>query len=422
MSIGVLIRAAAKRAAETAAYGVGAVNVTRMIPIESESMTNGLLFDEDVALRGLAASEEPVIVGYDVKGSITTSLWYEGLEYLLLAAMGFEAPGVYTGVYATPGSGGSPAPELAAANHAYHHIFEMDDTLAREAWVGNGVERPNSSGGATDPTYWTAADKKVRAFDLLIDKRVPSGYTFRFNSCMVTGFTAKATLQGVKITWDLLAKTVTLDNSSTAGWLTPAGQIATYGSNERAIFPHLAFGIGAAGASAPSALGIMDFELKVSNPLDASRESGSASQYIIEPVRSGVRKTTGTLKLARFLSTQMQTWMSGATDLQINAVFTGTNRIDMQLSSTWYRIFQLMLPQVRILKAEYPVAGPGVITGDIEFEATPPAAEPTWVTTARGGITKVKSGELIVGLRNSRGWCFSRDRQASGLGVLGDDE
>jgi hypothetical protein len=79
---------------------------------------------------------------------------------------------------------------------------------------------------------------------------------------------------------------------------------------------------------------------------------------------------------------------------------------------SWVNTLQFIAPSVRFTKANFPVAGPGIITGDIEFECFVPTAYPAWITAASGParyITLKKSQELLFVSRNSRPYCFSRD-------------
>jgi len=402
---GVLTVAAVKRPAETSAWGTAATSPTNIIPLINESMTTGLILDHEEAVEASAARQDADIVGEDNAGSITTDVWYEGLEYMLNAAFGFECPTVYSGGDFGAGTGGSPAPDTIVSPDAYHHVLELDNALQREVWLAG--ERDASSGGSTDPEYWTAADQKVRAFDLYIDKKVPTGGVHGFINCMVRSTTLKCSLESVTMEWDLVGYQHLTDTYNRSSWALPSSRV-------RAIFPHLSVGLSAAGASAPTAVAVQDITLKLENQLESTRSSGSNSKYIIEPVRSGVRKVSGTIKLARYNDDTFPDALKNETDMQLNLTLSGNTLIS---GSAWYPNIRFFAPLVRITKADFPVSGAGVITGDLEFEAFV-AATPTWITTAAGGVSLIKAQELYCMYRNTRGWCWSRDRQDAGLGAL----
>lgn len=400
MSSGVKVRAAVKRPAETSTYGTGAVNPTNLLPMISEGVMNPPIVDQAVALTGQAAMGESEVVGWNPSGSLSASMWFEGLEYLLLAALGFENPSVYTGVWGS-GSGGSPAPD-ASTPTAYYHLFECDDNLHREAWQAG--ERAASSGGSTDPTYWTASDQKVRSVSLCVDKPVPTAYVHHFLECMVRKATFSFTQQKMAADFDLIP--MSLDKTSAMNRDNWAAA-----SSERALFPGVTIQIGAIGASLAVALPVQEITIELDNGLDdGSFDTGS--YYRSEPRRGdGGRKITGKIKLARYSSSQWEDWMDGDTDLQAMIMCNGGA---IPGSSSVYQ-YEFILPALKVTKADFPVAGPGVLTGDIEFQAFRPASTQAWLTTLLGGITQVKNNEFLIRLRNDRAACFSRDRQASGV-------
>lgn len=401
--------AAVKRPGQETAWGDVATDPTQIIPLISESMTSTPIFDHEEAVENSAARQDASIVGQDVAGTIVTDLWYEGLEYLFLAAFGFECPSLYdtAGGPWGSGTGGSPAPDTVSSPDAYHHVMELDNSLRRQGWLTG--ERDASSGSAGDPEYWTSAHQKVRCFDLYIDKTVPTGYVHCFSNCMVKSVTLKAGLDGVTLDWELVAYqhlTDTTANYNRSSWALPSVR-------HRAVFPQFTFAMGAAGGTAPSSVAVKEFSLKLDNSLEADRASGSTSVYIIEPVRANTRKVTGTINLARYDDDTFPDWKDNETDLQINAYFQ-SSQMD---GSLFYWTQWFLMPLVRVTKADFPTPGPGVITGDIEYEAYP-ASTPTWMTTFAGGIDMIKEQELCYMFRNTRGWSWLRDNQDAGLGDL----
>lgn len=408
---GVQTKAACKRPAQTSAWGTEATgDTTCQIPFKSESLTNVLTFDDLEALEGLAGRSDTDIVAENPGGTVTADLWYAGLEYLFAAAFGFQCPTVYTGVYGT-GSGGSPAPDHATPK-AFHHMFELDDTLHRVAWSAS--ERAVSSGSAGDATFWDATHLKVRCADISVDKGDGSSNYWRFLNSMVRSMTVRATLQECTIEFDVGGYKFEVD-AVTGTWALPAN------ARTRAVFPHLVVGLSAAGASAPTAVAVKEVTLTLTNPLIEDWESGGG-KYKSEPIRSGPRTVTGAIKLARYTSQTFPTALRAETDFQFSMAFTGTSLITnvagTLASATMYPLMQFICPLVRFTKADFPVTGPGVIEGDIEFDAFPVTA-PAWVTTLAGGITIVKNSELYLMLRNNRGWNWLRDNHTGSPGTPG---
>lgn len=413
---GVLTKAAIKRPSQTSAYGDAAGSMTNLLPLISESMTNAVTFDEDDTLVGAAGRAESSIVSEHPSGTITTELWYEGLEYLLFAAFGFECPTLRTTAYGTDGTtnNGSPAPDHITELRAWHRLFELDDTLHRVPWGAS--ERKASSGTTGDAVNWTAAHQKVRCFDLLIDKGEPSGYVWRYLNCMVNSMTIRAGLDGVSAEWGLSAYKQDLLATGSAGtWTTGTNAY----SKERAVFPHLSVGLAAVGASAPAAIAVKEITLTLSNPLADDWASGS--KYKIEPIRTGPRKVSGTIKLARYADNTFPTALTSETDFMLDLKFASPNIIKTGAnasSQSWVNTLEFICPLVRFTKANFPVAGPGVIEGDIEFEAFVPTSYPAWIAGAGGPARYIdlkKSQEMMFVGRNSRPFCFSRDNVTGAL-------
>jgi len=263
--VGTNTLAAVKRLPEqgTPVFGTTTVEPTQAVPIISESMKATPEHDREEALGGTASTGEIDIVKWNVGGGISTEVWWHGLEYLLYSAFGFLCPTAYTGDYGS-GSGGSPAPDDDGDPEAYHHLFEMDDALEIQAWQTG--ERAASSGSAGDATYWTAAYRKARCFDLCIQKMTPAGYVHAYRSCMVKSIALSATPGKVQIDWELVGHSHDRDtDGGYSSWAVPA--------RGRALFTGLHVYVGtqadawnwSAGETA-----VAELTLKIENPLEQS--------------------------------------------------------------------------------------------------------------------------------------------------------
>lgn len=410
---GVLASAAVKKPSQISSYGEFANgDTTNQIPLLSESMSNTVAMDDAGALEGLAGMQEPVLVSENPSGTVSCELWYAGLEYLFSAAMGFECPSLYTGIAGTPGSGGSPAPDHATPK-AFLHLFELDDTLHRTAWLVG--ERLSSA--STDPaaTFWNSTHQKVRCFDLNVNKGDGSGLFWHYSNCMVRSMTIKAGIDGCTVDFDLVAHANQM-NTTAGTWSLPVN------SRHRVVFPNMTVGFSAAGSSSPTAIAVQELSLTLTNPLTEEWESGGM-YWKSEPVLSGPRTVTGSIKLARYTSATFPDALVNETDMQLSVLFTDSSQYILNTAGTLYSatmspLMRFMLPLVRITKAEFPVSGPGIISGSIEFSAHA-ATAPTWITNAARGITIKKNSAMYLLLQNNRGHSFLRDNHTGAPGSPG---
>lgn len=408
MSQGYKVRIATKRPAETSSYGTQATSIANVIPALSADIRRTHERTPTEAVVGTAGSRDSVHVASRFQGPVSCELWYEGLEYLLLSAFGFECPTVYSGVWGA-GSGGSPAPNDGTPT-SYVHFFELDDDLHRVAWAAG--ERAAASGSGSDPTYWTASDKKVRTASLCVDDTVASE-PYHLVDAAVNKLSLKASLRKVTIDFDVIGqRRVNVDSNETS-WALPTNR-------NFAIFPQMRFYCGATGASLPSALAITEAEFNLENNLLADFESWSTGSvyddtYISEPIRNDMRKVSLKVRFGR-INTTVLDWLTNDTELNAVLEFVGPT-----VPGGDYLPFRfaLIIPKLRVSKADFPIQGAGAIGGEAEFVIDKPAASAwtrTWITgTYLRGISVVKANEVGLVFINSRGSCFSRDRNTIAL-------
>lgn len=410
---GAQVKAAVRRLAETVAYGTAAPDPTVIVPLLSESMRVVNEYDQEEAVQGSSAISDATIVKKAVAGAISTELWYTGLEYLWLCGMGFECPTVYTGNFGS-GSGGSPA-RTAASPDALYHLFELDDARHIAPWqaLPSGAERADSSGSSGDPTYWTAADQKIRALDLGILKGsvLGSNRVHKYRSCMTKGFTVNLTPKKCSVDWDLVGYLHDpSDDFGSASWTVP--------ERDRVVFPAFKLYMATQGSSwtySASPFRVAEASIKVETPLADGDLTTGGAPYIEEPIGAGVRKVGGTLKIARYTAAAdvFATLMQAGTPCQmILACDSGA----IGATGQTFQYFFVM-PHVVFTKADFPVAGPGALTGDVEFVCLRDTAAYayTWLTTLIGGMDIKKQNEMFVLQRSGIKACLSRDRQAGGV-------
>ena len=401
---GILTQAAVRRPDEDSEYSDLATFGTNQLPLLTENLKSTPVFDKEEANAGAAGVQDGEIVAWRVDGPMSYELWYESLEPLFLAGMGFECPTVYTGAHGT-GSGGSPAPDVASpSDEAYFHVFELDEQLHRSGWLSG--ERAASTGLSTAPTYWDSSDQKVRSVDLGIYKTEPAAAVHGYHGMMVKKFTIRATLDRCTVDFEFIGRRHKQDALLNYGsWALPV-------SRARVVFPSLRFFCTAVGSTIGTEYAVKELTVVCDNGLEGEFVSGTDSEYTIEPIRTGTRKVTGQLKIARYDSSQWFTWRDNETDVQMLFNFTSGQQIS---GSSKYYNMNVALPRVRVTEASYPIGGPGVIMGDISFEAWKPASEQAWLTSILGGISQVKLNEMLLTIWNKNPACYSRDRQASGV-------
>ena len=406
MSSGTEVKCAVKRLPELGVYGVSSAQLaTMMIPLRSESLSVNPEFDKDDALLGTAAQSDAELVSYNGTGAISTEAWFHGLEYLFLAAMGFENPSVYTGVFDS-GSGGSPAPD--STDTAFYHLFELDDRLDVMAWEAS--ERIVSSGSDPDPEYWTAADQKMRVVDIGVYKTYPTDQVHRFRSCKIDGLSLTANKEGVALDWQVIPRHRDYNSMNLTNWVAPTGGKAT--------FTGLRVYIGgqtSAWVHTGSEYAVMEATLKLENSLKPDWVSGSTSEYAIEALRNGIRKVSGEIKLARYDATAstLQALLEAETPLHMVIELVGE-----EIVSGHYNRIRFIMPTIRILGSNFPTPGPQIIQGSFTFEAIKPTAAVSayaWLNSMVGDVDRKKGNELLVQVCNTQEACFSRDRQAAGV-------
>lgn len=403
---GVQVKAASKRLPETATYAsVAATTPTRVCPMISEDLKNTPEFDQQVGLAAQAGRGDAEIIRYVVGGPVSAELWWEGLEYLFLCAMGFECPTVYTGDFGS-GSGGSPAADSTDA--AWHHVFELDDHLEVEAWQSG--ERAVSSGTSTDPTYWTSSDHKVRCLDYGVDNEPASGQVTRYSACMVNGFQLNVSPDKVSIDWDLIGRNAGSNAMNNTSWAVPDERRATFRGLRVYISTHQT---GASWTYSGNEYNVADLTLKLENGLKRVFESGSTSEYCSEPIREATRKVSGTIKLARYVqssSSVLRAYLAAGTALTMMIELSGEDIV----TSHPYR-YRFILPRIKISDYAAPVTGPGVIEPSFNFVAEKPTGGHAWFEDIVGDISIIKDNEMFVEMVNTVEACLSRDRQSGGV-------
>lgn len=410
MSSGYAVKAAIKRPAETSTYGTEATSITGQIGLESEGLQANPSYAVSEAVVGRAAAEDVDLVSFAPLGPLSTPLWFEHLEPLFFAMTGYECPDQpATRNPAGTDLGGSPAPNDGSPE-SFLHIFEPDTNLHREAWMSG--ERAASGAG---DYVWTGSDQKVRTVSLLLDKGVGTSPCEHWVDCMVN----KASISGavgekpVMCNWDLIPRHRTMVAS-------PGSLVLPGYSPRPAHFVGAKLYCSTPGNALTTELPISEFEFIVDNQLeDAEFDSGGNDlveglAYRSEPRRKGPRITTMKMKFARHRAetSLARVYYDSGLEVQLRLVLTGP-----AISGSAYP-YQMVIaiPAAKFTNAQFPVDGPGIIKGEAEVRAYMPpstAWSRTWVLDAFGGVKRIKQAEFFVALTNTKGGCYSRDRNTT---------
>jgi hypothetical protein len=216
-------------------------------------------------------------------------------------------------------------------------------------------------GGQTGGAIVPANDLSAKTFNLEIEK---VNDRYRFYACMVNSITISGSMgdgKPVQVTLGLIAQKA--DIVSTAF---PTLSLPTDGTEERVYMEH-ARAVGFWAGDLVDALvsgdeiGISSFEFAMENNLKAD-DKDSVETSVVQPIRDGFRTVTSKIGLPRFTTTEaaFPAWRAADTNLQAKLVFTG----DGADTVTFF------LPNIKISEGgDFNVGGPGVIAGDVGFEA-----------------------------------------------------
>ncbi len=410
MGSGYAVKAAVKRPAETSAYGTEATGITGMIPLLNEDIVNTPQLAVSEAVVGRSSTDSIDLLAFLPGGNLNTELWFEHLEPLFFAALGYECPNQpATRNPAGSDLGGSPAPNDGTPE-SFLHIFEPDTNLHREAWASG--ERAASGSG---DYVWTGADQKVRTVSLALEKNLGSPSVLHWVDCMVNKMTIRGAVgdKALSCSFEMIPRHGTMVGTSSA-WVLP-----TYRPRP-AVFPGLKLYVTQLQDTLATEVPISEFELTVDNGLKGDEfDSGgndlvNGLTYRSEPKREKPRVTTLKLKFARMKTDTalVKTYYDAGIEVQARLVVTGP-----AISGSAYPYqYVFALPQCKFVDANFPVAGPGIIEGSAELRAYKPAAAAwarSWLLDVFGGVLRQKKEELVIALTNTKGGCYSRDRNTT---------
>ncbi len=404
-----------------------ALGASDQLALLSEGVEEEYSFENDETLIGRSGVAGIDAISIMPTGGIEVSVFYDGMDAILAAALGFENPNftnspTYDSGVALTGAGGmssngftatasvfaagdvgkfirvtsgtgagqvrritaysggtivtvTPAwgtlPTGASAEMAFEftHTFETCNVLSNEDWDQVYPSYPTTG-------VHSASDRIIRRGTLGFEKNQAKPWIFR--SAMVNSLTFTASAgASIKASvdfapFDLDRDSATNTASSTWDW---DNSSAVFEENERQIFSDIdyfrlnAYSTGTA-LDSDDNICISDFTITINNNLQANDQTACTGLYREEPARGGMREVTGSFTLPRYEADTIFTWKDAETTLMGELSISGSTLTNEA------RNMKIFINSLKITKASAPVAGAGVITQTFEFVALVPSGQP----------------------------------------------
>lgn len=441
-----------------------------LIPMLSESMDEGVSVSFDETLIGTPAATGGSITSILPVGGVEIAGFYDGLDALLFAALGFEKPeagdgpvaqnataltstasgatsykdggnpfasgdvgkfiqitsGIAEGqvrrisafvgageVTITPAWDSNPADATTAKmDQEWLHTFECANRLEDMLWTDLYSGYPTGGvGGATDQV--------LRRGDFGVSKN-PATKPWMWRGCYVNSMTISLEAgQAMSITVEFLAFNLDRDSatniqSQLTEWDWDHNS-TLFQVNERIMFADIQhfrlddYSTGTALTSADD-IGLKSFSLTVNNNLVADDQSVLSGKFRVQPVRSSHREVVGSFSLPRYGQN-----IGDSSDLDAfdewrvdETVLMANLKMQGTTIATVARYLNLWLPSLRITNVNKPVAGANVITQDVQFRCVEPAGQAASFPTHN--LTAPRS-EVVIQTLNQSPWNQGRDQQ-----------
>lgn len=425
-----------------------------MIPLMSESLSEGHEFEMDntvVGNAGISASDK---VNIAVAGDIKCSLTYDGLTQLIYAAMGFEDPravatgdpeylsptaltssassgntgwddtgtpfasgdvGKFINVKTGTGEGGvrriitftdsntvviSDAWATNPSNTntgematAFRHFLEPDHQLLNELFES---EDNYPTGGVG-----TSSDKKIRRGTFAVDKQISS---HEFDALMLNGFTIEAKSGGSAIItfpaigFNLDLRTSSRNSSSSTWNYTPSAHSSCAELNggiaERAMFNDLVVRIDDWSNSVSLGSGdevkLSEISITLNNNLEGGTRDAVSGLYAVEPARAEKHEVTFSMTMPRYEADDFLTDLKADTIKMADIIWTGGTISDSDTAK-----IEIFLFAFKWTSWKGNIDGPGLTPITLTGKCLIPTA------TSSGFPTLVKSdAEMAIRLTN----------------------
>lgn len=441
-----------------------------LVPLLSESLEEGVNVDFDETIIG-----SPAVTGGDntmimPSGGSELAGFYDGLDALFFAAMGFEKPEAGDGPVAqnptaltstasgatsykdagnpfasgdvgkfiqitngaaegqvrrisafvgagevtiTPAWDSNPADATTAKmDQEWLHTYECANRLEDMLWSDLYSSYPTGGVG-------TANDQAIRRGDFAVSKN-PSTKPWVWRGCYVNSLSISIEAGGaMSINAELLPFNLDRDSATNIqaqltewDWdhNSPLFQI-----NERIMFADIQhfrlddYSTGTALTSADD-IGISKFELTINNNLAADDQSSLSGLFRVEPVRSSHREIVGSFTIPRYGQDIGDSSDPDAFDQwrQDETVLMANLKLQGTTIATVARYLNMWLPSLRITTVSKPVAGANVVMQEVGFRCVSPAGQAASFPTHN--LTAPRS-ELMIQTLNQNPYSMGRDQQ-----------
>jgi len=284
-------------------------------------------------------------------GALAVPAYYEGLEFLWLACLGFQPYRI---------SNGTPQPENLAGT-AYQHHFELDTAQADRWWgCGEGLVPGDIDTGQI----------KVRRGTLAVDKQ---SAVWEHRSCLVQRMQFQADPRAVTLNAELVGYDEDLASSiNTAASLALLSDQTTQVVRFHESVFRLATFSASSGLVSGDALAISSTTLAVDHGLTPAVGTSLTGLFVGTPERAGQAQATLSLTAPRHSLTSAFTRLDAGTELMADLVFTGP-----QIGATGvnYRL-SLFFPSLRVTDADAAILRAGLIPERVTFLAADPTIAP----------------------------------------------
>jgi len=346
--------------------------ITDLLPLVSEGVNvqldqQALVTRETASVPGFSK-----IIRRSVSGPVVINADYEGMEFLITAAMGQQANRI----------GGVLQPEDIDSAIAYRHILEVDRDVNQAGWfAGDGfLAGPQPTGDGL-----IAGTKKTRRGTFAIQK---GPAVWETKSAMVDSFTIQVSPSGITLQTQLLAHDITYGSGVNNGIS------AFICSINRILFKNATLFIKAIDGGPLTDTDIVGdingFALNFSNGLSSinTRDTGI---FIEEPQRGGAVTVSGSFSLPRFENDDLINLNSGNTPSLMKLECIGDN---IPGTSENFQM-NLWLPRVNFSGGSLETTGPGQVRQNFSFLGMAGNSPP-------GFPLNTREGPLIVEFVNTK--------------------
>jgi len=337
---------------------------TALLPLLSESVTPQLELEGLLTTDSKVSTLQPIVVGKSVQGTVLIAATFHGLEFFLVAALGFMAPAIDT----------VPLPEMLDVG-IYRHLIEIDTSLSGTTWLAD-------EGWIADSGL-IAGQEKLRRGTYVANKDLS---IWEARSCMIANLGFQTSPAGTAFSASIFGHSLTYFtavNNTLLGLPCPIdfldfSDAILYLSETAPLL------------SSNTVSDFVGFSFSLDNNL-AIYNTTHTKTSIAEPRRSGPAVVTGSFALPLYMSTsiQLQEWAAAGTRLYGLLEFTGESLGDYNSTMRFW------FPNITLTSLDIPISGTQQIQQVYNFVANKPESTP------EGFPANIKTGVLMIEIINT---------------------